>query len=112
DASGSPIGGEFQVNSYVTGSQDRPSVASDSAGNFVVVWQSNGSSGADASGTSVQGQRYDASGSPIGGEFQVNSYVTGNQNLPSVASDSAGNFVVVWQSNGSSGADASVHSRE
>ncbi len=107
DTSGSAVGGEFQVNSYTTGSQDRPSVASDSAGNFVVVWQSDGSSGADVSGTSVQGQRYDASGSAIGGEFQVNSYTTGNQVRPSVASDSAGNFVVVWQSNGSSGGDAS-----
>ena len=71
-------------------------VASDSSGNFVVVWQSNGSAGSDTSDTSVQGQRYDASGSPIGGEFQVNTYTTGNQADPSVASDSAGNFVVVW----------------
>jgi hypothetical protein len=107
DASGSPIGGEFQINNYTTGSQDHASVASDSAGNFVVVWQSAGSSGADVSGTSVQGQRYDASGSAVGGEFQVNSYTTGRQARPSVASDSAGNFVVVWQSIGSAGNDTS-----
>ena len=103
DASGSPIGGQFQVNTYTTSDQIRPSVASDSAGNFVVVWQSNGSAGSDTSGLSVQGQRYDASGSPIGGEFQVNTYTTADQYCPSVASDSAGNFVVVWQSNGQRG---------
>jgi len=45
---------------------------------------------------------------PLGSEFQVNSYTTGGQRLPSVASDAAGHFVVVWQSNGSSGSDSSA----
>ena len=34
----------------------------------------------------------------VGSEFQVNTYTTNNQKLPSVASDSSGNFFVVWQS--------------
>ena len=107
DTSGSPIGGEFQVDTYTTGNQDQPSVASDSAGDFVVVWESDGSAGSDLSDRSVHGQRYEASGSAIGGEFQINTYTTGLQSHPSVASDSTGKFIVVWQSNGSAGADAS-----
>jgi hypothetical protein len=108
DSSGSAIGGEFQVNTYTTNYQRAASVASDSSGNFVVVFQSAGSGapvGADTSGYSIQGQVYDASGSPIGGEFQVNSYTTGGQFLPAVASDSTGRFVVVWHSVGSVGSD-------
>ena len=35
---------------------------------------------------------------PLGGEFQVNTYTTGNQGFSAiaVAADPAGNFVVVW----------------
>jgi len=85
-----------------------PRVANDSDGDFVVVWDSAESVGSDTSGLSVQGQRYDAAGAPIGGAFQVNTYTTGDQQSPSVASDSKGkNLVVVWQSDGSVGNDTS-----
>ena len=54
-----PSGSQFQVNTYTTGKQDYPAVASNSTGtNFVVAWRSDGSPGDDASGTSIQGQRY------------------------------------------------------
>jgi hypothetical protein len=32
-------GGEFQVNTYTPNAEQRPAVASDGSGNFVVVWQ-------------------------------------------------------------------------
>jgi large repetitive protein len=94
-SSGAPLGGEFQINSYTTGSQGLPRVASDSSGNFVVVWQSDTQ---DGSTYGIFGQRYASTGVPSGNEFQVNTYTTGYQRFPSVASDSSGNFVVVWQS--------------
>jgi len=101
DASGNGIGAQFQVNTYTTQAQSIPSVAIDSKGDFVVAWQSNGSPGTDTSGFSIQGQRYDASGSPKGGEFQVNTYTTGNQFIGNVANDSYGDFVVTWVNVGS-----------
>ena len=61
DANGTPVGDEFQVNTYTANDQFvsfLSSVASDSKGNFVVVWESDGSPGTDTSGFSVQGQRY------------------------------------------------------
>ena len=91
--SGTPLGPEFRVNSYTTTGQSYPSVVADSAGNFVVVWQS---SGQDGSGYGVFGQRYASSGAPLGPEFRVNSYTTGSQVYPAVGADSAGNFVVTW----------------
>jgi hypothetical protein len=101
----SPNGPQFQVNTYTTHLQEFPSVAMDSSGNFVVVWHSAGSAGSDSFDYSVQGQRYDASGAPIGGEFQVNTFTPKSQLRPSVASDSAGDFVVVWQSQRSTDVD-------
>src|SRR5262249_44206528 len=107
---GDAVGGQFQVNTYTTGRQNRPAVTGDAAGNFVVVWQSYGSAGSDTSGYSVQGQRYDSTGTPLGGEFQVNTYTTGCQGRPAVTGDASGNFVVVWASWGSPGSDTSYNS--
>ena len=92
---GAPIGPEFLVNTYTTTNQLYPSVTTNATGNFVVVWTSNTQDG-DTLG--IFGQRYAASGAPLGPEFRVNSYTTGAQYLPSVASDGFGQFVVVWTS--------------
>jgi hypothetical protein len=103
-----PVGPEFRVNTSTTGDQRYAAVASDAAGNFVVVWTTDGQDG-DAGG--IFGRRFDASGSPLGGEFQVNTYTTDNQFFPTVASDAAGNFVVVWESGGQDGNSFGVFGR-
>jgi cysteine-rich repeat protein len=99
-------GPEFPVNSYTTGTQLRPAVAADGAGNFVVVWTSGSEvtdpPNQDGSEGGIFGQRFDAAGARIGGEFQVNTYTTGPQDFPAVAMDAAGRFLVVWQSGASS----------
>src|SRR6185436_5784427 len=84
---------EFQVNTYTTGDQSRPSVAIDEAGNFVVVWLSLGE---DGSGFGVFGQQFDATGNKVGGQFRVNTHTTGSQFAPAVASNVDGDFVVAW----------------
>jgi hypothetical protein len=93
DASGARRGAEFQVNSTTSNAQYQPAVASSSAGSFVVVWTNVSG---DGSGSGISGRRYDASGVPQGAEFQANTYTTGWQIWPAVASDPAGNFVVAW----------------
>jgi len=110
DSSGTAVGSQFQVNTYTTAAQARPAVARDPAGNFVVVWESEGSVGSDTDLESIQCQRYDAAGAPQGAQFQVNTYTTGYQDYPSVAMDGLGNFVVVWRSAGSGGSDTSTSS--
>ena len=96
-ASGSTLGPEFRVNTFMTDFQGYPSVAADASGNFVVAWISNLQ---DGSGTGVFGQRYLSSGAPVGPEVRINTYTTSEQRDPSVAADSSGNFVVTWQSSG------------
>src|SRR5262245_34986933 len=96
-ANGSPVGAEFQVDSYTTSRVRYPSVATDSDGDFIVVWQSSSSPGTD-SDDSILGRRYASNGSPQGGDFQVNTYTTYGQLNPSVAAAPDGRFVVVWSS--------------
>jgi hypothetical protein len=74
-------------------------------GGFVVLWNSQGSTGSDTSGYSVQARIFGEDGLPLTGELQVNTYTTGNQLSPHVAGDLNGNLVVVWDSQGSMGTD-------
>jgi hypothetical protein len=79
-------------------------VASDSSGNFVVVWEGYS---ADDQLFGIRGQRYSSAGLPLGGEFRINTYTTGNQRAPAV--DALFNTpVVVWQSDGQDGSGAGV----
>ena len=110
DAAGVPQAAEFQVNTYWTGDQRYPVVAMRPTGEFVIVWDSAGSSLGDGSGRAILGQRYDADAAPAGGEFQVNDYVTGDQRFPWVAMDDSGSFAVVWNSMGSPGTDTDIES--
>ena len=99
-SSGAPVGPEFQVNTFTTGTQYQPAVAADLSGDFVVVWSSLGQEGA---GAEVFGQRFNSSGVRLGSEFRVNTFTTGDQYRPDIGSDSAGNFLVVWQDGASPG---------
>jgi hypothetical protein len=97
-----PLGPEFQVNTYTSGSQTEPSVGMDGMGNFVIAWRSDGQ---DGSYTGVYAQRYDTSGNPQGDEFLVNTYTTGYQVSPAVGMNDAGNFIIVWSGEGPGGND-------
>ena len=109
DSTGTPAGGEFQVNVYTTGNQVSPAVAMDSTGAFVVVWAGLGAQ--DPLASDVFARRYDADGSPVGGEIPVNVYTTGYQSDPDIAMDATGEFVVVWHSYDPAGATADIVGR-
>jgi hypothetical protein len=94
NSSGVKVGTEFQVNVSVGADQQDPDVAMDSSGNYVVVWHDNHSTE-----DNVFMRRYDAAGTPLTGEVRVNTAATGNtQSAPSISMNSAGDYVVVWQS--------------
>ncbi len=77
-----------------------PAIAMDSAGDFVVSWQSYSE---DGSGWGIYAQRFSKSGARQGSEFRVNTYTTNMQQLSTVAMDAAGDFVVAWSSQGEDG---------
>ena len=96
DSAGNPIGGEFIVNSVTTGAQFRSDVTIAPDGSFVVAWMSDGPTQTD-----VFARRFDASGAPLGGDFQVNRDHEGDANYSSslaVAGADDGTFVVAWRS--------------
>jgi hypothetical protein len=93
-AGAQPVGSEFRVNTYTTTNQYGSAVAADALGNFVVVW--NSYPGQDSDGVGVFGQRFDARGTPRGGEFAVNTFVVGHQYDASVAKHAQGAFTVIW----------------
>lgn len=104
-----PLGDEFQVNTYTTGTQRNAAVARGPNGTFVVAWMGTEEGGPDAAGGHYPGaygifaRRFDRKGNPLGTDFQVNTYTTGYQAQPSLAVAANGNFVVVWMSYGDGG---------
>ena len=86
---------DIPVNTTTAGAQGSPGVAMEANGDFVVVWE-----GPDANGRGVFARRFNAAGTPLGGEVQVNTTTDGDQIAPEVAMDSDGDFVVAWSGNG------------
>jgi hypothetical protein len=91
-SAGTSLGDIFRVDT--TSEQIPPhktSVATDAAGNFVVVWEFN-----DQGTYEIFARRFASAGAPLGGQFRVNVTSTGKPRLGNVAMSSAGNFVVTW----------------
>jgi serralysin len=86
-ADGSPVGGQLSLAPNSGGVFDIVKLAS---GNLVVAW-----SGADGE---INSQIYSASGTKVGGEFQVNNPTADMEILPEIAPLSSGGFVVTWRS--------------
>ncbi len=92
DAAGSPLTGEFQVNTVTQRDQGGAHVAMTSAGTFVVQWTHT----VVGLELDVRARRYAADCTAQGGEIDVASEA-GDQNDGSVAIDAAGNFVAYWR---------------
>jgi hypothetical protein len=45
----------------------------------------------------IYARKYDGNGNPLGDETLVNTGVLGDQEMPSIAMDASGAFVVAWQ---------------
>ena len=106
DAASNTVGGETQVNTNTVGDQDELSIAALSDGGFVVGWASNGQ---DGSGEGIYFQRYDDAGNTVGGETQINTTTTGDQETINIAALDDGGFVVVWESDGQDGSGLGVY---
>ncbi len=101
-SAGAMLGPEFQINVTFTGEQTNPSVGVDSDGDFVVVWHDE----VDALAYDIRGRRFNSSGTPQGGEFQLSSDPgSGDQMVPRVVADADGDFVVAWHGDAPSGGD-------
>jgi|GEM_PF-654139 len=92
DASGNPVGEDFLVNQFTGSYAEYPAITVCGNG-FLVTWVDY-RSGNDYD---IYAQRYDAAGSPIGGNFLVSDDVSGyDQYYPSAAANDSG-FVITWE---------------
>ena len=104
-AGGAPRAGEFMVNTETYSGQITGGIAAEPSGDFTVVWYS---ALQDGSNLGIFGQRYTGDGSHLGPEFQINSFTTGEQNLPAIAVNASGDFVVTWYSFEQDGSDVGI----
>ena len=89
------VGGvTVQVNSFIYGDQYLPRISA-IGGDYMIVWTSLGQ---DGSREGVFGQFVHEDGTLVGPELRVNTTTYGSQMQPVVASDGAGQFLVVWTS--------------
>jgi subtilisin-like proprotein convertase family protein len=93
NAEGQPVGHEFLVNTYTLTTQAQPIVAGLHDGGWVVIWTSAFQDGSDMG---VYGQRFSATGLPLGDEFKVNTTVIGAQFQPAITALQDGGWVVTW----------------
>jgi hypothetical protein len=93
---------EFQVNTWTTGTQVLPAVATLAGGGYFVAWSANDPGAGGTTGWDVKGQRFRPDGTRDGGEMLVTGFQqSGDQVLPAVTSlgkDGLGRdrFVVEW----------------
>jgi hypothetical protein len=110
DNNGVQQGNEFQVNRTTENDQTDPAAAIDDNGDFIIAW--TGYAQNEEYSKAIFAGRYNAlDGSstlpgsnpgqpaPIPSKmFRVNSTTTGGQNVPDVAMDAQGRFIVAWRS--------------
>lgn len=94
DLSGQPSAAAVRLNDSAGATAERPRIAANGEGRFLVVWEGCCT---DGSGMGVSGRMLDDDGSPLGPSFQINSTTAGSQRRPAVASDPWSHFLVVWQ---------------
>lgn len=87
------VGGEFLVNSQISGFQDVPSITGLAGGGFVATWMNM--SGPTSLGT-AKAQIFNFAGQAVGAEFSISSGAATDQSFPVIASLTGGGFVVTW----------------
>lgn len=107
DANGTKTGSAVTVNLTTAKDQERPQIAMDATGNFVVTWESDGQ---DGSGEGIYLRSFEAGGLNPGAEIRANGYTAGAQEVPAVALNNAGQFVVAWQG-ARSGASSEINGK-
>lgn len=104
--SGGLQGTAFLVNTTLPQSQGGPKAAVDDLGRSVIIW-----SGWDGASNGVFGQRFDAQGNKIGGEFQVNMTTINPQAPDGIALLPGGDFFTAMTSASDTNTDASMFFR-
>ena len=107
---GTMLKSAFSVNTYnyYVGST---SISSVSNSNFMIAWESRGHDIIGASDWGIYAQSFTSSGTKIGNEFRVNTYIISDQANPSITSLTNDNYIVSWYSSGQDGSGTGIYSQ-
>jgi hypothetical protein len=100
DAAGVPVGAMFEVDTRSPALTNKPEVAMNADGDFIVSYEAD-----DGSLVGAWARGYDSDGVPKGTPIRVNTFTSFIQKLPAVGIDTNANAVVVWESNGNAEQD-------
>ncbi len=106
---GSALAPQFQVNSFTTGYQGSPKLATGPDGEFVITWTSDGSLGNDTDYASIQARPFDNMAVAQSDQFQVNVRAAWYQEFSAIDFQSTGDYILVWQETGGEFGDQSCH---
>ena len=106
-ADGTPLGDEILVNTTLAGMQEKPAIAMNSSGQFVIAWSGNGAGDVDG----VFLRRFAADGTPQGNEVRVNTATSDVQAYPAVDITNDGAVMVAWSSLEQDGSDWGVYAQ-
>ncbi|MEM8877902.1 MAG: DUF5801 repeats-in-toxin domain-containing protein, partial [Pseudomonadota bacterium] len=100
---GLKIGEKFRINSLAQDAQRNASAANLEGENYVVVWESSGTTGISGELKGVYFQIFDGNDQKIGNETRANTTTRDVQQYADVSKLANGNFIIVWASNDQDG---------
>jgi len=101
-------GPQIQANSWTANSQTKVAAAMDASGAFVLAWESTEQDGSDQG---IFARRFDASGSPLWGEYQINEHTEYSQSDCTVGIAPDGRYVIAWESYLQDGSDDGIYAQ-
>ncbi|HTU12232.1 MAG TPA: Ig-like domain-containing protein [Allosphingosinicella sp.] len=107
DAAGVALGTVTLVSTTVH-ELEAPRVAALPGGGYVLAWTYFG---ADGDGAGIYAQRFDASGTALGGAALVNSVTASDQLDPSIAVLADGGYVIAWASSNQDGGGYGIYAQ-
>ncbi len=100
---------EFRVNQHTDKSQLNPSICALSNETFAITWQSYDQDYANPD-YGVYARVFDATtGQQLTSEFQVNDYVSDDQDEPSICALSSDRLAIAWESDGQDGSGSGIY---
>ena len=105
---GMPKGDEFAVNTTLAYSQAKPAVRWFRNGNIIITWESWKQDSSTPAGYGVYGRLFSGLGTPLGGEFAVNTTTADYQWYSDVETFDDNSYIVTWCSWGQDGSGGSI----
>jgi hypothetical protein len=106
-ADGTPVGDDFQINTFTTGAEAETDVVLGFGDQLLVVWKD---SEENVEETEIRGRFFNQNLAAQGSDFRINTFTAGAQNHVKAGDYGSAGFFVVWESVGSAGSDVNAQS--